>query len=227
MVGAHHRKAVERHVLDEGLERRLHGVEGLEMVEMLGIDIGHDGDVGRQLEEGAVGFVGLDHHPVAGAEPRIGAIGIDDAAIDDGGIEAAGIEQGGDQRGRGGLAVGAGDGDAALEAHQLGQHLRPPHHRKPLRPRRHQFGIVALDRRGHDDHIGAVHVPRRMADRHRDALVAQPLDVRAFGDVRALHGVAEIGEHLGDAAHADAADADEMDRADVARQFHGVAPVSR
>ena len=27
--------------------------------------------------------------------------------------------------------------------------------------------------------------------------------------------------HLGDAAHADAADADEMHRADVARQFHG------
>ena len=64
-----------------------------------------------------------------------------------------------------------------------------------------------------------------MADRDRDALVAQPLDVGALGDVRPLHGVAEIEQHLGDAAHADAADADEMHRTDVARQFHAVAPV--
>ena len=45
--------------------------------------------------------------------------------------------------------------------------------------------------------------------------VAQPLHVGAVGDVAALHRVAEIVQHLGDAAHADAADADEMDRADV------------
>ncbi len=38
-----------------------------------------------------------------------------------------------------------------------------------------------------------------------------------------LHVIAEIGQHLGNAAHADAADADEMDRPDVARQFHAVA----
>ena len=51
-------------------------------------------------------------------------------------------------------------------------------------------------------------------------LLAQALDVGAVGDVGAADGVAEIGQHLGDAAHADAADADEMHRADVARQFH-------
>src|SRR5256885_4261252 len=37
-----------------------------EMIEMLRIDIGDDGDVGRQLQEGAVALVGLHHHPVAG-----------------------------------------------------------------------------------------------------------------------------------------------------------------
>ena len=35
--------------------------------------------------------------------------------------------------------------------------------------------------------------------------------------------VSEIGEHLGNSAHANAADADEMHRTDVARQFHGFA----
>src|SRR5207247_1829496 len=38
-----------------------------------------------------------------------------------------------------------------------------------------------------------------------------------------LHHIAEIHQHLGDAAHADAADPDEMNRADVTRQFHAVA----
>jgi hypothetical protein len=48
----------------------------------------------------------------------------------------------------------------------------------------------------------------------------QPLDVGVVGGVGALHGIAEIDQHLGDAAHADAADADEMDRSDLARQSH-------
>src|SRR5262249_25601559 len=37
---------------------------------------------------------------------------------------------------------------------------------------------------------------------------------------RTLHRVAEVGQHLRDTAHADTADSDEMDRSDVARQFH-------
>ena len=48
-----------------------------------------------------------------------------------------------------------------------------------------------------------------------DALVAQALDVGAVGRIRALNLIAEIVHDLGDAAHADAADADEMDGADV------------
>src|SRR5579883_632586 len=51
---------------------------------------------------------------------------------------------------------------------------------------------------------------RRIADGDQHAEIAQPLDVGALGLVGALHHVAEIDQHLGDAAHADAADADEM-----------------
>src|SRR6202000_3495605 len=46
MIDAHHRKAVERNVLDKTAERVLHRLERLEMIEMLGIDIGDDGDIG-------------------------------------------------------------------------------------------------------------------------------------------------------------------------------------
>ena len=126
MIEAHDREAVERQVSDQRQERLLDRVESLEVVEMLGIDVGDDGDVGGQLQERAVALVGLDHHPVAVAEPRVGAVGVDDAAVDDGRIEAGGVEQGRDQRRRRRLAVRAGDGDALLEPHQLGEHLGAP-----------------------------------------------------------------------------------------------------
>ena len=185
MIGAHHGEAVERHVGDEIDEGLLHGGEGLEVIEVLGVDIGDDGDVGRQLEEGAVGFVGLDHHPVAGAEPRIGAVGVDDAAVDHGRVEPAGIEQRRDHRGGRGLAVGAGDGDAGFQPHQLGQHLGAPHHRQALLARGDEFRIVRLDGGGDHHDVGAVEVFGLVADRDLDALVAQALDVGVLGDVRA------------------------------------------
>src|SRR6267378_1988989 len=56
----------------------------------------------------------------------------------------------------------------------------------------------------------AANVLGPVADIDLDALVAQPGDIGALGGVGALHGVAEIAQDLGDAAHADAADPDEM-----------------
>ena len=56
-------------------------------------------------------------------------------------------------------------------------------------------------------------------------LSRKPLDVGAVRHVGALHRVAEVGQDLGDAAHADAADADEVDRADIAcGSFIGIPP---
>ncbi len=158
MIDAHHREAVERDVLDEIAERLLHGLERFEVIEMFGIDIGDDGHVCRQFQKRAVALIGFHHHPFARAKARIGAVSIDDAAIDDGRIEIAGIEQRRDHRGGGRLAVGSGDGDAGLEPHQFGQHFGAAHHRHATAARRHQFGIVALDRRRHYDDVGARHI---------------------------------------------------------------------
>ena len=88
MVDAQHREAVERDVVDEVLVGAVHRLDRAVMVEMLRVHVGDDGDDRRQLHEGAVGFVRLHHHPVAGAEPRIGAVIVDDAAVDDGRVEA-------------------------------------------------------------------------------------------------------------------------------------------
>ena len=92
-------------------------------VHMLWIDIGDDADLGGELQEGAVGFVGLDHHPLAFANARVGSPVIDDAAGNHRWVEPAAFQQAGDQRGGRRLAVGAGDGDGGARPHQLGQHL--------------------------------------------------------------------------------------------------------
>ena len=65
MVDAEQGGAVEGHVLDELDIGVLDRVEAAIMVEMLGIDVGHDRDRAVEPQEAAVALVGLDHHPVA------------------------------------------------------------------------------------------------------------------------------------------------------------------
>ena len=163
-------------------------------------------------------LVGLHHHPVAAADAGVGAVGVDDAAVDHRRIEAAGIEHRGDHRGRRGLAVRAADRDRPFEPHQLAQHLGAPHHRHEAGARRQHLGIVLLDRRRHDHDLGVADIVGAMADLDLDAELGEAARVGAVGEVAALHLVAEIVQHLGDARHADAADADEMDEADIERQ---------
>ncbi len=119
MVDAHHGEAVERDVADKGLEGLLQGGEVAVEIEVFGIDVGDDGDRRRQPGEGAVALVRLDRHPVAGAQPGVGAIGVDDAAVDHGRVEPGGFEQAADHRGRRRLAMRAGDRDRPFEPHQL------------------------------------------------------------------------------------------------------------
>ena len=87
--------------------------------------------------------------------------------------------------------------------------------------RRDQFGIVALDRGGDDDHRGVADICSASWPMNTVAPCSRRRLTLALSlSVRALNLVAEVEQHLGDARHADAADADEMDGADLARQFH-------
>ncbi len=215
VIDAQDRRAIEGDVVDELDEGVLDPVEIAVMIEMFGVDIGDHRDGPVEPQEAAVALVGLDHHPVAVAQPRIRAILLDDPAVDHGGIDPAAVEQRGDHAGCGGLAMGARDRDGGFEPHQLGEHLRAADHRDAVLERVFDFGVGPLDRTRGDHHGDALDVLRRMADRHRDAARAQPLDRGAFPEIGALHLVAEVGHHLGDARHADPADADEMDRSDL------------
>ena len=86
----------------------------------------------------------------------------------------------------------------------------------------------AADGGGGDDHRRAFDVLRLVADHHRNAALAQTFDDVAFGDVRTLHRIAHVVHDFGNAGHADATDAHEMDRADVcADALHARAPTLR
>src|SRR5689334_11262314 len=69
--------------------------------------------------------------------------------------------------------------------------------------------------------MGVGEIGRVVADMHLDAHGAQAPDIGAFGGVAALNLVAQIVHDLGDAAHADAANADEMNGADIQRDAGG------
>ena len=218
MVDAHHRETVEGHVLDELAVGLLDLLEPAVMLEMLGIDVGDDRDRPVEPKEAAVAFVGLDHHPVALAEPGVRSVAVDDAAVDDGRVEPARVEHRGDHRRRRRLPVRSGDRDRLLHAHQLGEHFGALDDRQAPLDRRFDLGIAAADGGGDDDDGRVAEILGFLADHDRDAELAQALDDIAFRDVRALHLVAELVHHLGDARHADAADPDEVDRADVRPQ---------
>src|SRR5690606_14813589 len=83
-----------------------------------------------------------------------------------------------------------------------------------------KFGITVFDCRRHDHDLRRAEIGRVMADRDGDALLAQALDIGVLGLVGALHAVAQRMQRLGDAAHADAANADKMHEADGLRHLH-------
>src|SRR5581483_1566339 len=140
----------------------------------------------------------------------VGAGALQASADDEGRVELAFRETARDQTRRGGLAVRAGDGDAALQPHQFAEHFRARYHRYFRRARGDDFRIVARHRRGNDDDIGARDALGRVADVHRDAELREPAGIRAFARIRARHLIALVVQHFRDAAHAGPADADEM-----------------
>jgi len=84
------------------------GFQRLPEIHMLGVDIGDDADAGRQRNEGAIGFVRLDNHPLALTDPGVGAPIGDDAARDDRRVLARILQKFGDDRRGGGFAMRTG-----------------------------------------------------------------------------------------------------------------------
>ncbi len=217
IVAANHGESVERQVVEEFDEGLLQLVEvAFVGRHVVGVDIGDHRDHRLQVQEAGIALVGLGDQVAAAAELRVGAGGVQPATDDEGRIETGGGEHRGQQAGGGGLTVGAGDGDAVAIAHQLGEHLRTRHHRDALLQGQRDFRVTGVHRAGNHQHVGTVHVAGVVAEEDFRAEALQ-----ALGDGRGLEVgtgdfVTQVEQHLGDAAHAGAADADEVHAADTA-----------
>ena len=160
IIDAQHAGPVKRNLLQKLGEGVAQGIQVGIKIDVLVIDVGHHGDGGRQVQEGAVAFVGLGHQMFSRPQDGVGAHGLDLPADDDRGIQSAGGQDRRHQAGGGGLAVGAGHGDAVLEPHQFGQHFRPADDGNPPAARGGHFAVGLGDGRGPDHHVGALDVAR-------------------------------------------------------------------
>ena len=140
---------------------------------MVGLDVRDDGDLRPQLVEGAVVFVGFDDDDVALAVLGVRGDVLQDAADDDGRIEAGVFEDGGDHRRGRGLAVRAGDADAALLVDDRRQEILAPDDLDALLARRIDFGVRAFDGGGDDDGVDAGEMRGVVADVNVDAAAGQ------------------------------------------------------
>ncbi len=190
------------------------------MVQMLAVDVGDDGHDGGEFQERAVAFVGFDKQEVAAAHAGGGAAdGFQAASHHDGGIQPGVTEDGGQHGGGGSLAVAAGHGDAELQAHQLGQQLATGNHRNLEAAGFLNLGVVLAD--GGADHqgLGSGEVGRGVAFENAGAQLAEAVGDGGQLEVGAADGETQVQEHLGDAAHADAADAGEVQVLGLKKHF--------
>ena len=129
VVQAQDGRAVERHLLDELEERGANLDDGRIVIQMLAVDVGDHGQDRAELQKRAVAFVGFHHQEIALAHARVGAAhGRGLPAHHHGGIEPGDIQHRGGHRRGGGFAVAAGDRDAVLQPHQLGQQFAARNH---------------------------------------------------------------------------------------------------
>ena len=127
-----------------------------------------------------------------------------------------GGENGSDDGGRGGLAMGAGDGDAVFQAHEFRQHLGARNHRNLVLVRFVNFGIVRFDRRRGHHHVRVIDVAGLVAVEDRGAEILQAFRDRRRLGVGTGDGIAQRQQYFGDAAHADSANAYQMNALKIA-----------
>ena len=204
--------AVERDLIDELGEGGFDFIDPAGVVvEVLAVDVGDDGEDGRELQERAIALVGLDHEELAGPETGVAAAhGADASADNDCGVKSGVDEDGRDHRRRGGLAVAAGDCDAELQPHEFGEKFASGNYGDADPPGFLNFGVGLIDGGADDERLGSFDVLRGVA--FDDAGAAGGKTLRDWRELHVGAGdlVAEGQQDLGDAAHADAADPGEM-----------------
>ena len=107
------------------------------------------------------------------------------------------------------------DRNGVFQPHQFGEHFGAADQWDAQFKCSFDFGVAALHRRRSHNHRSIAQIFGGMADHHLDPAFTQTFDDIAFGDIRTLYRITQIVHHLGNARHADAANADKVDRSYV------------
>ena len=216
-INAKDRCTVKRHAIHELDESALNVFERSILVEMLAIDSGHDGNHRCEHQEAAVTLVRFDHKVFTFAETRGGASLVDPSADHKRRVEMRCRKDGSNNGSGSRFAVRAGDGNPIFQAHQFGEHLRAGNHGDFHFMRFDDFGIVRSNGGRGDHNVRAIGVRRLMAFVDGCTQILQALRDSGRLEVRAGYGIAERQKHFGDAAHTDAADADQVNALKIAK----------
>ena len=213
IVNSQNRRAIEWNPVRKFDESFSDAIEGAVVVDVLGVDAGNHRQNRRKLQERPIAFVRLNQQEIALSQTSIRSKGIDPSPDDDRGIFAGGVEDSRGDRSRRCLAVAAGDRDAVLEPHQLGEQFPALDDGNLAGFRRNSLRVVTRNRGADNDRVGALRVFGGVALKH-----PSPQRLQAFGDrgtpqVGAADAVAEVQKNLSYAAHADAANTDEVNMA--------------
>ena len=169
------------------------------------------------VEKGGVVFVALDDEPFAVREPRALAEIVRNAADEIARIQSVVLENPREQRGRGGLAVRAGDDDGAFAADEkFLEQLRQRAITQFVVEHEFRFRVAAGNGVADDDQIGFVReVPFRVTVHHLDFPFRQE---RGHGRINVLVRAGDVETFFlhgrGGRRHGRAADAGEMHRFD-------------
>ena len=195
-------------VLREGF---LDVVDVAVVVEMVLVDVQHDGHGGPELEEALPVLAGLhDEVPaVAGAGGAADEVQL--PADVDGGVGPGGQERLGQHGGGGGLAVGAADADGeAVAGHQIADQVAALDLGNVKPGGLGALRVVRGDGGGVDHDVRAVDVLCGVADVDCDALLLEMVRLVGFRAVGARDLVAQLLQIARQARHGRSADADEV-----------------
>ena len=202
--------------IDEG---RLQTIEVMAIsLHVVCVNVGHNRHHRQQIQERRIRLVGFDDDVIPAAQLGIGTGAVEPSADHEGRIQSCFRKDAGHQAGGRRLAVSASDRYALLEAHQLSQHQGPRHDGNVLLAGSHDLRVVGLHRGRCDDRVGTHHVGRSVAHIGPDAQASEPLQRRAVGQIRTRDHIAQGQQNFGDAAHARASEAYEMNVANC--MFH-------
>ena len=212
IVAIDDRRAVERQLIGEIHERAAQTFDILTVgVHVVLVDVGDDPADGTHMQKRSVALVGFGDEVGAAPQLRIAAIGRDFAADGEAGGQSGGLENAGRHARHGGLAVGAGNGDALSIAHQFGQHRAAPQHRNAASRRGGHFNVGGGDGARRHHHVGGVNGASVVLVGNRCAQLGETLRRRRAHEIRTADGVALRQQQFGDAAHAGTADANHVD----------------